>query len=123
MTCYAMWVTMCIIEVMDAITWYRETVGDDSENFVARKAGLSQSTLNRQLSRVALAPDTMVAVARAYNRDALDALIIHGLITEEDIRAHYVRTGLLQATDLEISQEVSRRLIGNSGGAFDQPIN
>lgn len=108
---------------MNAIDWYEKTVGDDSVNAVARKSGIPQTTLNGQLRKESLAPDTMVAVARAYGRDALDALVIHGLITEEDIRAHYVRTGLEKATDLEISREVSRRLVGDTTGIYDRPLH
>ena len=95
---------------MDIQQWYVVTVGDDSENQVALRSGVVQRTLNRQLAAGRLSPETVVAVARAYGRDVLDALVTVGLITAQDIRNHGVRQALIDATDREIAELVYERL-------------
>lgn len=95
---------------MDLLEWYRNTVGEDSENQVARQAGIVQRTLNRQLAKGELAPESVAAIARAYRKDVLDALVIAGLITPKDIRDHGVKAALDEASDKEISEIVARRL-------------
>lgn len=104
---------------MDLMEWYQEAVGDASENAVAARAGINQSTLNRQLKARRLSPELVVAVARAYGRDVLDALVVAGLITPADIRAHGVQMALEHATDREVADLVFRRLAVGSHPAFE----
>ena len=101
---------------MNTIEWYENTVGDTSENSVATKAGINQRTLNRQLKAGRLTAETVAAVAAAYDRDVLDALVIAGLITREQIKRHGVRAALEAATDQELSDEVWRRMSAGRGG-------
>ncbi len=101
--------------------WYGATVGDASVNAVAMKAGVVQTTLSRQLKSGALSPEVVAAVARAYGADVLDALVLAGVITREDIRAHGVRQALEAAMDVEIAREVSRRL--GDHPLLDSPLN
>ena len=106
---------------MNAMTWYAETVGTDSTNRVADRAGLVQTTLGRQLKSGKLSAETVVAVADAYGRDVLDALVILGLITREQIRRHGIREALAAASDEEIAEEVWKRLTdGREHGPFDE---
>ena len=98
--------------------WYERTVRGAAVNAVAAKAGVVQTTLDRQVKRGALSPEVVVAVARAYGTDVLEALVIAGVITREDIRAHGVQQALSAALDVEIAQEVARRL----GGDGDRPM-
>lgn len=108
---------------MDAMTWYTQTTGDDTTNAVATNAGIVYTTLARQLSSGKLTPETLVAIARAYKRDAIDALIAHGIITVDDVRKHATRPTLQSATDREIADEVWRRLNdGEEHGTFDEPL-
>lgn len=95
---------------MSIQAWYAATVRDDSENQVAIRSGVVQRTLNRQLAAGRLSPETVVAVARAYGQDVLDALVTVGLITDQDIHAHGVREALEAATDREIAALVYKRL-------------
>lgn len=105
------------------MTWYSRTVGDDSVLRVANRAGLVHSTLNRQLKAEKLAPETLVAVADAYGRDALKALIIHGLINEGHVRRYARTMSLTSFSDREVADEVARRLVGvDEHPVFDEPI-
>lgn len=105
---------------MDISKWYAVTVGDDSVNQVAQRSNVAQTTLNAQVRTGKLKPEVVVAIATAYGTDALDALVIAGLITREHIRAHGVRGALAAATDEEIADEVYARLTrGGEHEAFD----
>lgn len=94
---------------MSKLDWYRGVVKDASINAVAARSGLVQSTLNRQIKAEALTPDVVVAVARAYGVDVLDALVANGVLTEDDIRSHWARVALADLTDIELAAEVIRR--------------
>ncbi len=108
---------------MNTLDWYHETVGDSSVNAAAQKARVSQATLNRQVSRESLTPEVVVALARAYGQDVLDALIPTGLVDESDIRAHAVREALRAASDAEVAAEVWRRMVdGQPPPALTDPI-
>ena len=104
-----------------SVQWYRATVGDDSENAAALRAGIAQRTLNRQLQAGALSPEVAVAIADAYGRDAVEALILTGLITREHVRRHGALAALADASDDELAREVGRRLrrLPSSGTVFD----
>lgn len=106
---------------MTLMEWYSATVRDASVNAVALKAGIVQTTLSRQLRAGVLSPEVVVAVARAYGSDVLDAIVIAGVITREDIRLHGVRQALAAALDVEIAQEVAKRLGGHP--MLDAPLS
>lgn len=101
-----------------SITWYEETVAGDSVNQVARKTGLSQSTLNRQVTQYyQLSPESAVTIARAYKVDTLEALIVTELITPEEAASYrnvdldsLVPSALERATDTQLTRELTRRL-------------
>lgn len=107
---------------MDKLKWYRQVVGDASENAVAKKAHLSQATLNRQLKSGKLSPEITVAIARAYGVDVLDALVAQGLLDPDDLRSHGARAALEAATDEEIAALVLERMRDGRGEVFDAPI-
>lgn len=102
--------------------WYRSLVDEAAVNAVAEKSGLVQSTLSRQVRSGSLSHETVVAVARAYGADVLDALIITGLISPDDIRRHGVNKTLQAALDIELAAEIMRRAQGGNRPVFDAPI-
>lgn len=107
---------------MDITTWYRHTVGDDSHNQVAKRSGINQSTITRQLARGTLSPETIVPIARAYHADVIGALIIQGLLTPEDVdlasasdtvQAMRREEIIASLTDMEVADLVWERLTGH----------
>lgn len=102
----------------NSIVWYENTVKGDSVNQVAKKSGISQSTLNLQLTRKgALSPESAVAIARAYGASILEALIATGLVTPDEAASFksvdidsLVPSVLERATESQISSEFTRRL-------------
>ena len=107
---------------MKSMEWYEKTVRDSSVNAVAAKAGLVQSTLSRQVRAEALTAETVVAIARAYGADVLDALVACGLITRDEIRAHGVKAALEDALEIELAAEVMRRAEGRRSPILESPI-
>lgn len=100
---------------MDTVQWFKTTTGGDSVNAAAKASGLNQPTLARQINGGALSPESIVAIARAYNADAIEGLIISGLITEADVSRHGAQTLLESITDRMIANEVWRRMADGSG--------
>mgnify|MGYP000874723496 CR=1 FL=1 len=98
---------------MDIVKWFNRTTSGASENEAARKAGIPQRTLNRQLKAGALTPEIVAPIARAYGTDVLDALTITGLITDEDIARGSRSRALRTLTDEEIARAVWDRLAGD----------
>lgn len=99
----------------ELMSWYSATTSDDTVNAVASRAGLVGSTLSRQLKAETLTPESIVAIARAYNADAIEGLIISGLITEADVSRHGAQALLESITDRMIANEVWRRMADGSG--------
>lgn len=99
--------------------WYTRTVRDASVNAVATRAGVVQTTLARQLKTGTLSAETVLAVARGYDADAIGALIACGYLRDDDVRRHGAEVALARALDIELAAEVVRRL---PDGAADQPL-
>ena len=95
---------------MDTVQWFKEVTEGDSVNAAAKKAGLNQPTLARQLNAGALSPESVVAVARAYGADAIEGLIVAGLVTEADVRRHGADVLLASLDDRVIANEIWRRM-------------
>lgn len=103
-------------------TWFEALSNGDAINAAAKKAGVDQATLNRQLAKGVLSPAMTVALARAYQVDVLDALVTQGLITDDDIAAHGIRVSLADASDAELARAISERLTGDRHPVFDVPV-
>lgn len=102
--------------------WYRRTVRDASVNAVATRAGVVQSTLARQVKAGNLSAETVLAVARGYEADAIGALVACGYLTEDDVRRHGAAVALSRALDIELAAETVRRLSDRQGGVLDDPL-
>lgn len=108
--------------MQEVMEWYAALVGSDAVNAVAERAKLVQSTLNRQIRAGVLSVESVAAIARAYDADVLDALVIQGIITPEDIRRHGIRATLSMTSDLDIAAEVMRRLGEGRHPILDAPL-
>lgn len=111
---------------MNIETWYKETVGNDSQNMVAANSGIVPSSLYRQLPD-RLSPQTVVKIAHAYGVSAINGLVALGLLSDEDISELVASDSLRDATDQQLIDELARRIddyhahdIRNS--VFDQPV-
>lgn len=113
----------CIVNDMNTIEWIEEVRGTNTYNAVCERAGITPSTLTRQLTRGRIGHVEMVKIARSHNRNVLDALVVSGLINRQDIAQSMQALSLADATDEEIAGEVWRRLVdGEAGTAITDPI-
>lgn len=106
---------------MDIENWYKKTTKDDSMLTVAEKAGITQSTLYRQMKSGALSPEVVVAIARAYGVNVLHALVTSGLLTTDEIKDAAPALKAIQLeeyTDLELAEEIYRRVANGHGETF-----
>lgn len=100
----------------DLVEYFRIQTQERSVRAIASRAGLDQSTLNRQLNgTTSLTVETVVAIARAYNLDFADTFVAVGFITAEEARNFSGRYTLSQFADQDLTREIVRRL--NDGSA------
>jgi transcriptional regulator with XRE-family HTH domain len=103
--------------------YFTAKTGERSVRAIAEKAGLDQSTLNRQLNGTnGLRVETVVAICRAYDLDILDVFVAVGFITEEESREFASHASLSDISDLELSKEMLRRVAaGSATTAITEP--
>lgn len=96
---------------MDIANWYQTVTRGDSDTAVSAKTGIIPSTLGRQKKRSAFSPETLVRIARAYGRNAVEPLLITGLLQEEDLHESAAPLSALdQLSDDALINELSQRL-------------
>jgi transcriptional regulator with XRE-family HTH domain len=93
-------------------TWaeYVERItGGASQTAVAEKAGISQSAVNRWRT-VTPKPETVIALARAYDRPLLEAFIAAGWLSKDDTALTEIRSSVYELSDDVLLAEVRRRM-------------
>lgn len=106
----------------DTLKWMQAVTGGDSVNAVAAKSGLVGSTLTRQVHSGALTPESVVAIANAYDADAIKGLLVQGLISQADIDRHGAAVLLDEITDRMLADEVWERMQEGRGvKEFEDP--
>lgn len=98
------------------LSWFENTIAGDTPNAAAERAGLVGSTLSRQIKAGVLSPESIVAIARAYDADPIEGLIIAGLITEADVTRHGADVLLETLTDKMLADEVWNRMQAGKAG-------
>lgn len=93
----------------DHITWYQLLTGGDTERAVATRAGITTSTLNRQLAKGHLAAENVILVARAYGQNTATALSATGYLTPEEAANSDGDIAQL-LTDRQLINELARRI-------------
>lgn len=90
--------------------WVKRLIGNDSINAAAKKSGINQSTLNRQVTSGKISVETIIALAGGYGISRCRALVETGFITNSDIAQAQAKQALAKASDEEIARELSRRM-------------
>lgn len=107
-----------------AMKWIDEVRGTDSIREVARRAGLNQATLNRQVNLDQLTFDVVRDVSRAYARSLLADLVRTGFLAEADVAGDGIASALKAANDEQLVLEVASRLeITTIGTIYDKPVS
>jgi hypothetical protein len=105
--------------------WLKATCGDDSYREIARRAGLSDSIISRQIREQGhLGYEVAAGIARAYDAPVLGALIANTLLSPEEAGSDTVEAVLSTATDEQLVLEVARRLdVPDANAIFDAPVS
>lgn len=102
----------------DVDGYFKAASGNASYRQMGADSGISYSTIRRQLSGEGdLTAHVVVALARTYNKNVLDALTVAGFITPEEAKSPNVADALRRATDLELAHEIVRRAAAGEAGA------
>lgn len=94
---------------MDFNQWLLELIGEDTQRTASTKAGMSESTLSRQLSRGALRPEMVIALCRGYGRSPVTGLIETGYLHEWEAEGVGIPYALQEATNQQLLDEIMRR--------------
>lgn len=119
-----------VITVNETLTWpayLRIIAGTDTGVQIAKRAGVPSSTVSRWLDGSANPrPQQVVKLARAYGAHPLQALIAAGYLEDGDVDLPVVAPRKLQLrefTELELAQEVLRRVEEGESGMLESPLD
>lgn len=101
--------------------WVDDVRGADSIREVARRSGINQATLNRQINLDMLAFESVRDISRAYDRVMLADLVATGHLSAADIGVDDIANALNAASDTQLVAAVANRL-GVDLSIFDKPI-
>lgn len=106
----------------DHITWYRLLTAGDTERTVSLRAGITTSTLNRQLAKGALAAENIILIARAYKQNPVTALSATGYLLPDEATGSSGDLAQL-LTDRQLIRELARRIGVDAQELAPQPDN
>ena len=90
------------------------TGGNLSNREIAKRTGMTVATFNRKWAEDAFVADDAIAIARAFNRSPIEALVKLGSLTESEAKKAERGYSLSEYTTLELSQELLRRIQANA---------
>lgn len=104
--------------------FFKAASGGASYRQMGADSGISYSTIRRQLSGEGeLTAQVVVALARTYGQNVLDALAIAGFITRDEAGTPHVVDALRRASDLELAHEIMRRAAdGTASKDLTEPL-
>lgn len=100
----------CIIVDMEHEAWIKSLGPDLTPTTAAKAAGLSYSTVLRQVERGRLSADNVIAIARAYKAGIVDSLIATEHISPDEVDVVGVTEALGYATNQQLLDEVNGRV-------------
>ncbi|WP_455005623.1 hypothetical protein [Corynebacterium propinquum] len=95
---------------MEQIEWFKRVTRGDSAREIARRAGLNNRTVARQISNEEFSTDIIIKVAEAYDESPVVALVDLGFMSSRWISEPGVLTALTRASDEQLTDELLRRL-------------
>lgn len=98
-------------------TYVTQVIGNDSFTEAARRARFDKSAFTRWKSGAKADPAFAVQLARAYDRNVLEALVAGDFLTPEEADLREVVAGgptLADASDVQLADEVLRRMRAGS---------
>ncbi|MCO6559238.1 MAG: hypothetical protein J6575_07535 [Bifidobacterium sp.] len=91
------------------IEWLREITHDDSINRISQQAGIPYATLYKRFKSNELATDEIIAIARSYGINPVDALVKTGIVSNEEASGVRGDNALRLCSIESIATEIVRR--------------
>ncbi len=103
--------------------WIDDVRGTDSIREVARRVGMNQGTLNRQVNLDQLTFEVVRDISREYGRPVLADLVNLGHLSHDDLGVNDVASFLRSVTEEQLVYELGCRLGVSGSILFDAPIS
>jgi transcriptional regulator with XRE-family HTH domain len=106
-----------------ASDYWLTLTGEKSLRAIAKRTGLDQSKVNRQLNGTSdLRVQTVTAICREYDIDMAPVFVHLGFLTEDEARSFGAQLGLDRYSDVDLSRELLRRVTaGTATAAITEP--
>ena len=101
--------------------WFQNLTAGDSINAAAKRAVLEQGTLNRQLKRGMIPAESVIALARAYGVNPVQALVDTGYLTKDEATGEVHVINWSELPDTDLLRELLRR--AEDGSRILEPLN
>ncbi|QDQ97948.1 hypothetical protein [Tomitella fengzijianii] len=101
--------------------WVDEVTGGASLRAIGDRIGKNHVTVGRRIADGQ--PDICIAIARAYDADPIAGLVVWGVLSDGEVRAHVGTVALSDATDLELAEELVRRIKTGEHEGLTAPID
>ncbi|AIT60153.1 hypothetical protein [Corynebacterium doosanense] len=103
---------------MEHTEWFNVLTSNASGLEASRRAGITTSTLNRQLSRNALSAESVIHLARAYGANPTEALAATGYLTSEEVVGASPEALAELLSDRALIRAVARRIDADPAAWF-----
>lgn len=114
-----------MIHMTEHKEWFEKLTQNASGRAAADLANISPATMNRQLARNALSAETVIALARAYGRSPVRALLETGYLLPEETGMPSPEELLRSLSDQQVIADVARRIDSEPAhwvGTFDEVV-
>ncbi|MDF7666039.1 hypothetical protein [Bifidobacterium sp. ESL0745] len=91
------------------IEWLKHITHNDSINKISRLSGIPYTTLYKRFQSQTLATDEIIAIARGYDMNPVEALVQNAVIDKEEATAVRGNNALRLCSINDIAREIVRR--------------
>jgi hypothetical protein len=93
-------------------TWVDRVTNGRSHRVIAEELGMGNSVVSRWVREDAFPLGQLLDFCRKYDANFLEALCVAGYATEDEVSRWTPHVSLRQASELELVQELQRRIAG-----------
>lgn len=114
-----------MIHMTEHKEWFEALTKNASGRAAADLADIAPATMNRQLARNTLSAETVIALARAYGRSPVRALLETGYLFPEEAGMPSPEELLQSLSDQQVIADVARRIDSEPAhwsGTFDEVV-
>lgn len=103
---------------MEHVRWFARVTNDASGLEASKRSGVTTSTLNRQLKNGHLSPESVIAIARAYDVSPVESLAVTGYLTTKEASGIEGEAMAQLLTDRQMIRDLARRINADPAAWF-----